>query len=781
MNRQTLFYIICLIIIFGFPRLGGGGDSEKNAAVLATYQHSLRQAHSQLHDSEYWLGYGNLTGLQLSYQDYLDGHTVLEYPLRHYTQEAPWAETQEHLLLPDEVSRRVRAFWGLAPVDAGGKAYPLNISSDLYGSFNVWRPASPIRAVPIELPPYLEHYYNSYRNAQYEEERQRYELDPENNVPPTEPGPQEKDGNFTYTSGDFTVRIYTLLLTYTEINIPRLGLELDHGASLVYANIELRNTARTDTNSFAMLAVYYQDTGALLGVSRSAKFRGTHALPHFAMSLPAFDRAKTLVDRFLLVPEMGSGLSVDDLTRAVEKAETLCEIVAYLQLKKTDYTHEQLVAIDDELASRRGAPLPKELPRIEVADALLYSPDCGRVFQKAPEPMLGIRREVKLAKMRMVLVGMVALTLVEIYLFMLQARECRTPSQLLGVSTLSVALLSGYDLILAMISILVIWITDLYLICACTTVLNVLLFYVFQLRYLSVIRATQANERDVSWWQVMRGSRREDLEAQVSELVPAASPQGTPPVPETPPPATQTQTTPPGDAGASNTMSYFIVSFILSFAFALLVLSSLSWSLQALKVVEFIFFLGINSYWVPQFFRNTLKNRSQSVPWRFVWGTSLVRFLPVAYLCLVTSNPFLHPRNTTLVALVGGWLGLQILLLYAQKRFGPRFWLKSKWLPEEYNYHPVLTVKDLAGYSQELAASLHGDGPVQTCEADCAVCMSSCSFPVVAEGSEKKSFEAIMRAVMVTPCRHVFHTACLEDWMLYKLQCPVCRSLLPPL
>jgi hypothetical protein len=34
---------------------------------------------------------------------------------------------------------------------------------------------------------------------------------------------------------------------------------------------------------------------------------------------------------------------------------------------------------------------------------------------------------------------------------------------------------------------------------------------------------------------------------------------------------------------------------------------------------------------------------------------------------------------------------------------------------------------------------------------------------------------------MVTPCRHIFHTECLEGWMDYRLQCPICRDNLVPL
>jgi hypothetical protein len=31
----------------------------------------------------------------------------------------------------------------------------------------------------------------------------------------------------------------------------------------------------------------------------------------------------------------------------------------------------------------------------------------------------------------------------------------------------------------------------------------------------------------------------------------------------------------------------------------------------------------------------------------------------------------------------------------------------------------------------------------------------------------------------VTPCDHVFHEGCLTQWADVKLECPVCRSVLP--
>ena len=34
---------------------------------------------------------------------------------------------------------------------------------------------------------------------------------------------------------------------------------------------------------------------------------------------------------------------------------------------------------------------------------------------------------------------------------------------------------------------------------------------------------------------------------------------------------------------------------------------------------------------------------------------------------------------------------------------------------------------------------------------------------------------------MLTPCKHQYHEKCLREWMDRKLECPFCRTKLPPL
>lgn len=69
---------------------------------------------------------------------------------------------------------------------------------------------------------------------------------------------------------------------------------------------------------------------------------------------------------------------------------------------------------------------------------------------------------------------------------------------------------------------------------------------------------------------------------------------------------------------------------------------------------------------------------------------------------------------------------------------------------------------------------------------DCAICMQVLEAPVVVAGDDASSANSVTgmlarRQYMVTPCRHIFHSPCLEGWMRFRLQCPICRENLPPL
>lgn len=133
------------------------------------------------------------------------------------------------------------------------------------------------------------------------------------------------------------------------------------------------------------------------------------------------------------------------------------------------------------------------------------------------------------------------------------------------------------------------------------------------------------------------------------------------------------------------------------------------------------------------------------------------------------------------------------------------------WVPVAYDYHPVLREDEEGaelpiGFTQQTAVvDDNALSPVSTRSmsdlqlrgkwtSDCAICMGLIEAPVVpagdgagggriGEGEGNRFTKNLLarRMYMVTPCRHIFHTKCLESAMRYRLQCPICRETLPPL
>lgn len=83
---------------------------------------------------------------------------------------------------------------------------------------------------------------------------------------------------------------------------------------------------------------------------------------------------------------------------------------------------------------------------------------------------------------------------------------------------------------------------------------------------------------------------------------------------------------------------------------------------------------------------------------------------------------------------------------------------------------PPLEVLQAAGLQEEAPPTDEAGAATAapgTRAVTCAICMCEVDFPVA--GAE----------YMVTPCNHLFHKECLAQWLNQKLECPVCRHMLP--
>jgi hypothetical protein len=153
--------------------------------------------------------------------------------------------------------------------------------------------------------------------------------------------------------------------------------------------------------------------------------------------------------------------------------------------------------------------------------------------------------------------------------------------------------------------------------------------------------------------------------------------------------------------------------------------------------------LVLYSFWLPQIYHSARTNTKNPVPLSVAAMSTLTRLAPLLYF-LANPDNFLHcERDLSYCMLLVGWCVAQVALLHAQQRFGPRFFVPARFLPPGYNYWRPLDADR---------------------EYECVICMDS--------------VEAAQR-YMITPCNHAFHQPCLEQWMEVKMQCPVCRAVLP--
>jgi hypothetical protein len=208
------------------------------------------------------------------------------------------------------------------------------------------------------------------------------------------------------------------------------------------------------------------------------------------------------------------------------------------------------------------------------------------------------------------------------------------------------------------------------------------------------------------------------------------------------------------------------------------------------------------SFWLPQIHRNIMRNCRKALRWDFVLGQSAVRLIPITYFYAVEDNVLFSRTDYTALLILVGWVWVQMVALASQEFLGSRFFVREGWAPPAYDYHPILR-EDEEGATMPIGSStlplVDSDSDPKSGDSlkdkgngkkvfDCSICAQDIEVPVIPMGTSESAGQGGLggmvlqrRAYMVTPCRHIFHTGCLEGWMRYRLQCPNCREILPPL
>ncbi|CRG95347.1 RING zinc finger protein, putative [Plasmodium gallinaceum] len=159
--------------------------------------------------------------------------------------------------------------------------------------------------------------------------------------------------------------------------------------------------------------------------------------------------------------------------------------------------------------------------------------------------------------------------------------------------------------------------------------------------------------------------------------------------------------------------------------------------------------------WLPQILLDIWKGQRNSINLKFVFFLSLCRlFLPI-YIFIYPYNIFqldiftqvIDTSNATFSILLIIIIAIQLICMLTQRIYGPRYFVNIDILPHVHNYYKTIDPNFESGIPE------------------CVICM----YDILLK--DKK--------YCVTPCYHIFHEKCLQQWMNIKLECPTCRGSLP--
>jgi len=608
-----------------------------------------------------------------------------------------------------------------------------------------------------------------------------------------------------------------------------------------------------------MHGVHWRKQGALLLTTTSEKFDGIFALPHLVPEEAFFESSQALLNRTIgkrlkeksnyLFYDARNPWTAEDEDANVYSPSPHCEYVMYLQIYPPDRQRLNMASFDPEKETMAGvvrdiegelqwplgAPI-RGVPELQMS-ALLYSPDCSFFLETKGPPkytpvdgrhLTGMKAEVLRSSLNLCILSYAIIFLGQVYLLKRQMRETSTPSTMGRVSfyTGSIMLLAD-GLIVSSVMIFMLSsdssLQSLALMFSAFMSMLVggaFLYKIFEVQLPDRTRrqrqqnssadtpgrtTTPASANDVGLPRPVTARppridslpviipSDQDLSAELESTSnavsagPANRPDTTPSLPET-----------------ELTFSTVIGRFILTGSSILFVLIfSTTWPKAyrslLINVVVFVYL----SLWVPQIYRNVLRNCRRALSWRFVIGQSILRLIPIAYLYCRDDNVLFVQTDRRAFLVLAAWVWIQLWVLASQDVLGPRIGVPRSWTPDAWDYHPILREDNLeAGRlpiglaadepgspSQRLpgrAAAEDKDKRSNVRVIDCAICREDLEVQVVRAGEEDPTAGGVAgvfsrRSYMVTPCRHIFHSKCLEGWLRFRLQCPICREDLPPL
>lgn len=683
----------------------------------------------------------------LSYQDVVNGEVNQTYPLpgKDYDH---YANSQKYSILPDLITKKAIDVWSLDQGPSDNMNYYTNVTSKLKGTFKTHNTtANSLVKIPLQLPHYLEH-LNDVNSD--------FPSLPNENYPAA---PPRLVGNITEAEG--IAKLELRVISTVEGNYFN---KLDDIVKFVKLEIQTADQLEYDKQTIETSGFYFVESGNIVTATNSAKFFSLYGgLQHLTLKEENFLSSKNVTIDFLRTvlfdERKDDKLSESEadftyLTTLFDKSENHCEYITYLHIDAINLTKDQIKELDEELKNPIGRPIDfHRIPKLKLT-GFMYSPDCS-IEVEFPE-LEGVKSEIEDFRLNKIVIAGIVLLFAQIFLLLKQMQYCNTPSTISRVSYYTIWLMSLVDGSLAMLYLIGSAIFNkLYLPFIVSSFLAFILASIFEIRFLINISMVQYNERTLTLFAALQGRAMDDPQQQ--SLI------------QQPPPEDESQI-----SGSVYTRFFFT---LIVFTFVLL--NSLMWPKDLRSNFEKLALFSLNSYWLPQAYRNVVKGSNKAFKWWFILGTTFVRLIPIFYILVVKTNVFDHHQDIRFFQLLLVWLLFQIVLLFLQSWIGSRFFLPTSWLPKTYNYHPLLTKEDVTTgkFGVDINEQTIRDLDNGFFQLDCAICMDTVRVEL---DDGRMHHHNNNKESIVTPCHHVFHTECLERHLRYKLQCPICRSGLPP-
>jgi hypothetical protein len=162
----------------------------------------------------------------------------------------------------------------------------------------------------------------------------------------------------------------------------------------------------------------------------------------------------------------------------------------------------------------------------------------------------------------------------------------------------------------------------------------------------------------------------------------------------------------------------------------------------------------LHLFFIPQIVKNVYENYRHSIKPTVYILIAGSRFGVIAYYFGSNSNFLVWRPNHEFVVLLGVVLGLQIIILHLQTKYGPRFFLPKRWLDQAaFSYYRSRAEEELMEPQ------------------DCCICLNPLNLGSIVEAGVGRTVH--------TPCNHHYHLECLQSWISVNAQCPTCRRDIP--